>query len=251
MSEDLLLAGLPPRRALTKHAHRLIQLGLHVVGYYTLLKRPGSRIAHAAGFELTIHATVYDPRYHRAPLYFAEFISGLDLSGKAVADLCTGSGIQALAACRAGAASVVAIDLNVVAATVAAENARANGFDGRVRAIASDLFSAIAARPHFDVILANPPFCDGVAWDIADRAWRAGPDYKDIVLLFEQARERLAVGGVVYLILSSQSNLELLGTFVAQAGFTARIAWQRPVFLETLIIYELRPAERGRGTAVL
>jgi release factor glutamine methyltransferase len=244
MSEDPLLTGLPPRRALSKLAHRVIEIGLHVVGYYALLKRPGSRLARAAGFELTIRPTVYDPRYHRAPLYFAEFISGLDLSGKTVADLCTGSGIQALAACRAGASSVVAIDLNVVAAVVAAENARANGFGGRVLAVASDLFSAITARPHFDVILANPPFCDGRAWDIADRAWRAGPDYKDIVLLFEQARERLASGGLVYIILSSLSNLELVSTFVAQAGLTARVSSRRRVFLETLIIYELRPAER-------
>ena len=71
-----------------------------------------------------------------------------------------------------------------------------------------------------------------------------GPHYKDIVLLFEQARERLASGGVVYIILSSQSNLELLSTFVRQAGFTVRIASRRRVLLETLIIYELRPAER-------
>jgi release factor glutamine methyltransferase len=232
MSEDLLVTGLPPRRALTKLAHRWTQIGLHVVGYYALLKRPGTRLARAAGFDLTIRPTVYDPRYHRAPLYFAEFISGLDLSGKTVADLCTGSGIQALAACRAGAASVVAIDLNVVAAVVAAENARGNGFGGRILAVASDLLSAFTARPQFDVILVNPPFCDGRAWDIADRAWRAGPDYKDIMSLFEQARERLASGGHVYIILSSQSNLELLGTFVAQAGFTARIASRRRVFLE-------------------
>jgi release factor glutamine methyltransferase len=244
MNEDLLLTELPPRRVLNKLAIRFVEIGLHVLGYYTLLRRPGSRLARAAGFELTVRPTVYDPRYHRAPLYFAEFIGGLDLSGKTVADLCTGTGIQALAACRAGAASVVAIDLNATAAVVAAANARANGFGDRVRAIASDLFSAITPHPHFDVIVTNPPFCDGPAWDVADRAWRAGKDYKGIASLFEQARERLASGGVVYIILSTQSNLELLSTFVARAGFTARIASQRRVFLETLIIYELRPAER-------
>jgi release factor glutamine methyltransferase len=156
MSEDLLVTGLPARRALTKLANRWIEIGLHVVGYYALLKRPGTRLARAAGFELTIRPTVYDPRYHRAPLYFAEFISGLDLSGKTVADLCTGSGIQALAACRAGASTVVAIDVNVDAAVTAADNARANGLGGRVLAIASNLFSAITARPQFDVIFTNP-----------------------------------------------------------------------------------------------
>jgi release factor glutamine methyltransferase len=108
--------------------------------------------------------------------------------------------------------------------------------------VASNLFSAIAAQPQFDVILTNPPFCDGAAWDVADRAWRAGRSYEGIASLFEQARERLKPDGVVYLILSSQSDLEFVGALVRRAGFGARIAAQRRVFLETLIIYELRPA---------
>ncbi|MBO0758778.1 MAG: methyltransferase, partial [Bradyrhizobiaceae bacterium] len=82
----------------------------------------------------------------------------------------------------------------------------------------------------------------GMAWDIADRAWRAGPQYRDIAPLFAQARERLAPNGVIYLILSSHSNLELFGEFVQEAGFGVRIVGQRQVFLETMIIYELTPA---------
>src|SRR5262249_33878371 len=196
-----------------------------------------------AGFELTIGPTVYDPRYYRAPAFFAAFIGGLDLSGKTVADLCTGSGLQALAAARAGAARVVAIDVNPRAALAASANARANGFDRCVVAVASNLFSAIAPRPQFDVILTNPPFCAGAAWDTADRAWRAGPQYKDIAPLFAQARERLAPNGVMYLILSSHTDLELVGTFVRKAGLSARVAAQQQVFLETIIIYELRAAK--------
>jgi methylase of polypeptide subunit release factors len=60
-----------------------------------------------------------------------------------------------------------------------------------VVAVASNLFSAIAPGPQFDVILTNPPFCNGRAWATAERAWRAGLHYKDIVPLFDQARERL------------------------------------------------------------
>jgi release factor glutamine methyltransferase len=215
---------------------------LHFIGYYALLKRPGTRQARIAGFELTIRPTVYDPRYYRAPAYFAEFIDGLDLSGKTVADLGTGSGIQALAAARAGASTVVAIDVNPNAVVTAAANARANGFQHRVFAVASNLFSAITPEPQFDVILTNPPFCDGTAWDIADRAWRAGPQYKDIAPLFDQARSRLTPDGVVYLIMSSHSDLEFVGSFIQRAGFDIRIKSQRRVLFETLIIYELRPA---------
>jgi len=241
MTDDLLVSELPARSRFNRTANRIIERALHVLGYYTLLKRPGTRRARAAGFELVIRETVYDPRFHRAPLYFAGFIDALDLSGKTVADLGTGSGIQALAACRAGASAVVAVDVNPNAAAAAAANARANGFADRVTPVASNLFSAIAPRPQFDVILTNPPFCDGAAWDVADRAWRAGRNYEGIASLFEQARERLRPEGVVYLILSSQSDLEFVGALVRRAGFGARIAAQRRVFLETLIIYELRP----------
>jgi release factor glutamine methyltransferase len=111
-----------------RHSANRVVLGLlHFIGYYVLLKRPGTRLARIAGFELTIRPTVYDPRYYRAPAYFAEFIGGLDLSGKTVADLGTGSGIQALAAARAGASRVVAIDVNPNAVVTTAANARANG----------------------------------------------------------------------------------------------------------------------------
>ena len=241
MTDDLLTSDLPARRRLHRLANRIIESALHVVGYYTLLKRPGTRRTRAAGFELTIRPTVYDPRFHRAPLYFAGFIDALNLSDKRVADLGTGSGIQALAACRAGASTVVAIDVNPNAATTAAANARANGFQDRVFPVASNLFSAIAPEPQFDVIFTNPPFCAGAAWDVADRAWRAGRQYEGIASLFDQARERLRPDGIIYLILSSQSDLEQVGALVRRAGFGARIAAQRRVFLETLIIYALRP----------
>jgi len=198
-----------------------------------------------AGFRLAIGPTIYDPRFYRAPAYFAEFIRGLDLADKNVADVGTGSGIQALSAARAGAAKVLAIDVNPHAALAAAANARENGFAQRVLAIASDLFSAISPATKFDVIVSNPPFCDGKAWDVADRAWRAGPQYRDIAPFFLQARERLAPDGIMYLILTSMSDLEFLGALVQQAGFDAKIVRHRRVLLETMIIYELRPQSRG------
>lgn len=235
------MTSIQPHGALRKFANGAAVHLLHFIGYYLLLKRTDTRHIRIAGFELTISPTVYDPRYYRAPTYFSQFIGGLDLSGKTVADVGTGSGIQALAAARAGATTVVAIDINPSAVATAAANARANGFEHRVITVTSDLLSAIPPSRKFDVILSNPPFCDGRAWDIADRAWRAGPQYQDIIPLFSQARERLVPDGVMYMILSSHTDLEFIGAVIRSSGFNVRIISKQRLFFETLVIFELRP----------
>jgi len=54
---------------------------------------------------------------------------------------------------------------------------------------------------------------------MADQAWHAGPDYRDIASLFNEARDRLAPRGYLYVLLSTDSDLELLGNLIRQAGF--------------------------------
>jgi len=157
-----------------------------------------------------------------------------------VADVGTGSGILALAAAQAGAAQVTAIDVNPNAALSAAENARANGFGNRVSAVCSNLLSALATGALFDVIITSPPSFPGEPRDLADRAWHAGPDYRDIALLFDQARQRLAPGGRMYILLSSDSDLDLFSTLIARARFRARLAAERAFLVESFIIYLLQ-----------
>jgi methylase of polypeptide subunit release factors len=172
---------------------------------------------------------------------FAGFIDRLDLKGKRVVDIGTGSGILALAAARGGAASVIALDINPNAARSALHNAAANGVGDRVRVLCSNLLSAIVARPQFDLILSNPPFFPEEPLDLADRAWNAGAAYQDIALLFEQARAALAPGGAMYLLISSQSDMELLSLMIERAGFLARQVLKSSIVIESFLIYELRP----------
>ncbi|MFY9989587.1 MAG: 50S ribosomal protein L11 methyltransferase [Rhodoplanes sp.] len=219
---------------------RLLRAIIHFLSYHLILSRQSTQVTRAAGFRLTVRPTVFHPRYFISSECFAEFIDGLDLRGKRVIDVGTGSGILALAAARAGADFVVAADINPNAALTAADNARANGFPA-VKAVCSNLLAAFAARPLFDVILSSPPKHAGEPRDLADRGWHAGPAYRDIVALFEQAQERLRPGGRIYVMVSSDSDLDLFGRLIDQAGLRARPALERSILIESFIIYELTP----------
>jgi methylase of polypeptide subunit release factors len=218
---------------------RVLRRAIHFFAYHLILARRRVRVTQAAGFRLTVRPTVFHPRYFISSECFAEFISHLDLAGKRVLDIGTGSGILALAAARAGAGQVVAADINPNAALSAGENARANGLGERIDAVGCDLLSAFAPRPLFDVILSSPPKHAGEPRDLADRGWHAGPRYRDVAALFEQARQRLKPGGRLYVMVSSDTNLDLFGRLIERAGFRARAAYERSILIESFIIYEL------------
>jgi release factor glutamine methyltransferase len=229
-------------------ARRLLRRTIHFLSYHFIFEWRRKRLVRAAGFRLVVQPTVFHPGWFLTSEFFATFIGRLDLTGKHVADVGTGSGILALAAARAGAASVLAIDINPKAVQSVAENAPANGLGDRVQGVCSDLFSAVPADRRFDIILSSPPSFPGEPRDIADRAWHAGPGYRDLLPLFEQARARLAPGGSFFVLLSSDSDLQLLGVLVEGAGFNARLVAETSILIESFLLYELRPREpNGQG----
>jgi release factor glutamine methyltransferase len=222
---------------------------VHFLSYHFILNSRRTKRTRKAGFDLTVRPSVFHPGWFVTSEFFAEFIGGLDIKGKRVADLCTGSGILALAAARAGAAHVLAVDINPNAAADALQNARINGLGDRVSAACCNLFAGVAARPLFDVIVSNPPYFAGEPRNVADRAWYAGPGYRDILSLFEQARERLKPGGRVYALFSSQSDLGFLETLAGQAGFAQKRVAEHSIVIESFLVFELWVAAEVRDLA--
>jgi methylase of polypeptide subunit release factors len=220
-------------------AQRWIGSVVHFFTYHLFLKRKEAAETFAAGFRFIVPPTVFHPGVFKTGEYFAGFIDDLDLGGLRVADIGTGSGILALAAARAGAASVVALDINPQAAQAANDNAHINGLRDRVTGICSNLMSALAARPLFDVIVTNPPYFPGEPRDLADRAWHSGPSHRDILALFVQAHERLAPNGRMYVLLSARTDLVFVQALMERAGFRVRLADQRSIMIDTFVIYEL------------
>src|SRR5438552_4446550 len=201
---------------------RALRAFIHFFSYHFILSRQNIRVSYAGGFRLTVRPTVFHPKFFISSEKFAEFIDTLDLTGKRVAEIGTGTGILALAAARAGAKLVVATDINPNASLSANENARANGLSDRVTGICTNVMSALAPRPLFDVILSSPPKHAGEPKNLADRGWHAGPAYRDVIALFDQARERLKPDGRIYVMVSSDTDLDLFSSLIDRAGFIAR-----------------------------
>ena len=95
--------------------------------------------------------------------------------GMRVIDIGTGSGSLAIAAAHMGAGEVLATDLDATAVRVAEENARINGFGGKIDCRCGDLLDVVDVCG--DVVVANI---------IADV----------ILMLAEPVRARIADGGV-------------------------------------------------------
>ena len=95
------------------------------------------------------------------------------VAGTRVLDVCTGSGILAIAAARAGASRVTAVDVSWRAVVAARLNARVNGVRLRVRR--GDLFEPVRGE-RFDLIVSNPPYIPSEDDELPRRGPRRGLD---------------------------------------------------------------------------
>lgn len=81
--------------------------------------------------------------------------------GKRVLDCFTHTGSFALNCALAGAEHVTAVDVSESAVSLARENARLNGLDGRMDFLATDVFDLLPKlleeRAHYDIVILDPP----------------------------------------------------------------------------------------------
>jgi ribosomal protein L11 methyltransferase len=92
--------------------------------------------------------------HHATTRLCLELLQQLPLQGRRVIDVGTGSGVLAIAACKLGARSVLAVDYDVDALENARENVALNGATGSIELREADLSSFESPEP-FDVVTAN------------------------------------------------------------------------------------------------
>jgi release factor glutamine methyltransferase len=168
-------------------------------------------------------------------------------TGADVLDLCTGSGVAAIAAARLGARAT-AVDVSRRSVLTVRLNAVLNGVAGNVRAIRGDLFGAVPARS-FDVIVSNPPYVPSGEGELPargpSRAWEAGPDGRVVLdRICAEAPRRLRPGGRLLLVQSSLCGTETTVDRLAAGGLEARVVERRRGPLGPLMLAQVEDLER-------
>ena len=148
--------------------------------------------------------------------------------GSFVLDVCCGSGIQGIAAARAGH-RVVSVDSEEEAIKATRLNARLN--DVELDALRGNLFEPVG-NWRFDAVLANPPYVPTPP-DGETAAWcDGGPDGRLVIdRICSQARRVLAIGGGMWMVHSSLADIPRSLSLLEMAGFDAAIVASEEVGL--------------------
>jgi release factor glutamine methyltransferase len=146
-------------------------------------------------------------------------------AGRRVLDIGTGSGALALAASRAGARSVTAVDLSLRSVAATWLNCRLHRAPVKVRR--GDLFAPVGDQ-RFDLIVANPPYVPAETATLprfgVARCWDAGVDGRTVLdRICDGAAERLTSDGVLLLVHSSVCGVEVTVRRLAGRGLPAEV----------------------------
>ena len=166
------------------------------------------------GRRFVTHPEVFHPVFFLSTRMLADHFDRIDLAGRRVLDMGTGSGAVGVFAAARGA-RVTACDVNPRAVALARENARENGVDMEV--LESHLYAALAGRT-FDLICFNIPFYPKPPESPLEHAFNAGHDFQTVRAFAEGTPQHLAEGGVVIIIFSEDSGYDRIVSFFTAAG---------------------------------
>ncbi|AWT52751.1 HemK2/MTQ2 family protein methyltransferase [Mycolicibacterium smegmatis] len=206
---------------------------------------------------------VYRPQEDSQLLIDALERSG-EVPGRRVLDLCTGSGVVAIAAAHLGAEHVTALDICPRAVEYATANAAAAAADVDVKL--GTWNEALNWEP-FDLVVCNPPYVPtspavdpgSVApWAGPATAWDGGADGRMILdPLCDVAGAMLAEGGSLFLVQSEFSGVEESLTRLSWSGLktevvvTQSIPWGPVVTAQAEWLRETGRLHDGRDDEVL
>lgn len=201
------------------------------------LNRPDR--CRVAGLDLVVLPGVLHPGHFRSSRLLARHLQSLPLEDLRVADVGTGSGLLGLRAAKSGAI-VTALDINPRAVACAEANVDRNGLRDRMRVRLSDVFAGAPDGDRYDLIVTNPPFYPREADDPADHAFAAGDGHGFMARFAGSLPERLAPGGQVLMIHSSDTDFSPVTALMARQGLSVNATFVHRGVFETLTIRGFR-----------
>jgi release factor glutamine methyltransferase len=185
--------------------------------------------------DVAAYPGVYAPQ-HDSHLLIEAMYRTTAVAGRSVVDLCTGSGVVAIAAAQSQASPVSAWDISPRAIRCTRDNAA--DAEVCVDARVGRLHHAVRLGP-YDVVLCNPPCVPTPPWhddqDIpADAnptsAWDAGADGRLVLdQLCERAVDLMAGGGTMLLVQSEFAGIEQTVRSLRSSGLATSIAASRRI----------------------
>jgi release factor glutamine methyltransferase len=159
---------------------------------------------------------VFHPLLFSSSKILAASLLEVDLEGRRVLDMGTGTGLAAVVAAARGA-KVTACDLNPRAVALARANAARNGVE--VQVLESDLFAALEDR-RFDLISFNVPFYAREPRSPLDFAYYAGENLETIHRFAAGCGRHLEPDGRVVIVFSEDCGSERIGFAFSEKGLS-------------------------------
>lgn len=153
------------------------------------------------------------------------------VKNKKVLDMCTGSGIIALACKEAKAKSVLAVDVNEDAVNLCLSKG--------LNAIKSNMFAKIDKKEKFDVITCNPPYLPFDERENADSALATtgGKNGDEFICEFiKQAINYIAKNGKILLLVSSLTPKEKFNSILKKMNMKCKIIASEKLSFEELSV---------------
>lgn len=143
-------------------------------------------------------------------------------------DLCTGSGVLAIAAAQLCGARMTAVDVSRRSVAAVRLNARLNGV--AVHPVRGDLFGPVLGE-RFDLIVSNPPYVPTPDDEIPERglarAWEGGRDGRRFIdRICAGAADHLRPGGVILIVHSSVCGEGATVSALADQGLAAGVVFR-------------------------
>ncbi len=151
--------------------------------------------------------------------------------GARVLEIGTGSGLLSLCCLQAGAAHVIATDLNPAAVANARENAQQLGFAEKLEARlvprrAPAAWTVLAPEETFDLILSNPPWENRTPVSVQEFALY-DPGFELLHSLLSGARQRLRPGGRIWLAYGCVTAIRTIEQVAAEQQLNCRLLDER------------------------